>query len=79
MCYVKHWRVANRCWQYGDKAVPWAENQREYEHALKDHQKVYVVCTGPAGTGKTLLAVREGLSRLQRGTIEKIIFTRPAR
>ena len=55
------------------------KNQREYEHALKDHQKVYIVCSGPAGTGKTLLAVREGLRRLQRGSIEKIIFTRPAR
>jgi phosphate starvation-inducible PhoH-like protein len=36
------------------------------------------VATGPAGTGKTLFAVEQGILNLMNGTYEKLIFTRPS-
>lgn len=36
------------------------------------------MATGPAGTGKTLFAVEQGILNLMNGTYEKLIFTRPS-
>ncbi len=55
--------------------------------ARTDGQKVYlkkmaenaiVFCIGPAGTGKTYLAVVKAVSLLKKGQIEKIVLVRPA-
>lgn len=53
-------------------------HQREYAEALKNRDKKIVVCTGPAGTGKTLFATEFGVRQFLTGGIEKLIFTRPS-
>jgi len=54
---------------------PRSENQRLYYEALKKHTIVFGV--GPAGTGKTFMAVAHALKLLSDGEIERIIITRP--
>jgi DNA replication protein DnaC len=44
--------------------LPLTEGQERYDEALKDNAQL--VCVGPAGSGKTMLAIREGLRRLER-------------
>jgi phosphate starvation-inducible PhoH-like protein len=53
-------------------------HQLEYARALKNGDKKIVVCTGPAGTGKTLFATEYGVRLFLTGKIEKLIFTRPS-
>lgn len=55
---------------------PRTEGQREYVDAMKDHD--IVVSIGPAGTGKTFLAVAVALASLERDEWSRIILTRPA-
>jgi phosphate starvation-inducible PhoH-like protein len=50
--------------------------QTAYIQALE--QKDLVIATGPAGTGKTYLAVAYAAALLERGAIERIILSRPA-
>ena len=50
--------------------------QNEYFDALNNYELVFGL--GPAGTGKSYLAVAKGIDMLKRGLIEKIILTRPA-
>lgn len=50
--------------------------QQNYVKALKD--KTITLCIGPAGTGKTYLAVAQAVAELNRGEIERIIMSRPA-
>jgi phosphate starvation-inducible PhoH-like protein len=50
--------------------------QTAYVQALE--QKDLVIATGPAGTGKTYLAVAYAAALLERGAIERIILSRPA-
>lgn len=50
--------------------------QKKYLEALKENELVFAV--GPAGTGKTYLAVAMAISMLQKKHIKKIILTRPA-
>ena len=47
-----------------------------YLAALKRHELVFA--EGPAGTGKTWLAVGHAVSLLEQGTIERLILSRPA-
>ena len=58
--------------------LPRNKNQETYLQKLQDDQKNIVFAIGPAGTGKTLLAVLHGIKLLQEGIIDKIIVTRPA-
>jgi len=58
--------------------TPKNRHQSEYLAALKDKKKKIVVCTGPAGTGKTLFATEYGVRQFLTGSIEKLIFTRPS-
>jgi phosphate starvation-inducible PhoH-like protein len=53
-------------------------NQENYLLKLNDSQKMIVFAIGPAGTGKTMLAVQWAIEQLQHGDIRKIIITRPA-
>jgi len=55
--------------------VALSENQKKYTEAIKNYD--IVVGIGPAGTGKTYLAVATGLSMLRSGKVSKIILTRP--
>ncbi|MBQ9405415.1 MAG: PhoH family protein [Desulfovibrio sp.] len=50
--------------------------QRSYLHILHHYEMVFSV--GPAGTGKTYLAVAMALSMLQRQRVKRIVLTRPA-
>lgn len=50
--------------------------QKRYLDALRDNELVFAI--GPAGTGKTYLAVAMAISMLQRHAIRKIVLTRPA-
>lgn len=50
--------------------------QREYVSAIKNNTITF--CVGPAGTGKTYLAVALGVMAYKSGMTEKIILTRPA-
>jgi len=56
--------------------VPKTLNQKRYLQFIRKHDIVFGI--GPAGTGKTYLAVAAALSALQDGHVEKIILTRPA-
>jgi phosphate starvation-inducible PhoH-like protein len=57
---------------------PRNSNQRKYLEKLQDEQKSIVFAIGPAGTGKTMLAVQYGIKLFQEGVIDKIVVTRPA-
>jgi len=55
--------------------VPRSIRQREYVDAIRDHDIVFAI--GPAGTGKTYLAIACALASLKRGEIERIFISRP--
>ena len=50
--------------------------QQRYVKALKE--QTITICIGPAGTGKTYLAVAQAVAELNRGEIERIVMSRPA-
>ena len=56
--------------------IPRSEKQKEYVRALR--RSDIVISAGPAGTGKTFLAVAVGLTMLLEKKIERIILSRPA-
>ena len=58
--------------------LPRNKNQETYLFKLQDDRKNIVFAIGPAGTGKTLLAVQNGIKLYQEGKVDKIIVTRPA-
>jgi phosphate starvation-inducible PhoH-like protein len=55
-----------------------SQNQKTYLQKLQDEAYSIVFAIGPAGTGKTMLAVMHGIKLFQEGIVEKIIVTRPA-
>jgi len=66
-----------------DKLVTWKKHifpksigQKSYLNALNNYELVFGL--GPAGTGKSYLAVAKGIDMLKKGLVEKIILTRPA-
>ena len=58
--------------------LPRNRNQETYVLKLLDLRKDIVFGIGPAGTGKTLLAVQVAVKLFKEGVIDKIIVTRPA-
>ncbi|MDC0226929.1 PhoH family protein [Alphaproteobacteria bacterium] len=56
--------------------VPKSLGQKSYFEALNNYELVFGL--GPAGTGKSYLAVAKGIDMLKKGLVEKIILTRPA-
>ncbi len=56
--------------------IPRSEQQKKYVRALKE--KEIIISAGPAGTGKTFLAVAVALTMLLEKKIERIILSRPA-
>jgi len=64
---VTHW---------GEEIRPKTVGQREYVEAIERSDIVFAI--GPAGTGKTYLAVAEAIAHLKRGKVHRIILTRPA-
>jgi phosphate starvation-inducible PhoH-like protein len=61
----------------GNRSVrPRTDGQGRYLKALQENELVF--CIGPAGTGKTYLAVAMAVSLLRGGRIKKIVLVRPA-
>jgi phosphate starvation-inducible PhoH-like protein len=58
--------------------VPKSLNQETYIDLLQNPQRLIVFATGPAGTGKTMLAVLAALKAFRSGECSKIVITRPA-
>jgi len=58
------------------KILPRSQNQKKYFQLL--NSKDIVFAYGPAGTGKTFLAVAKAVASLQQGLVKKIILSRPA-
>lgn len=58
--------------------LPKSRTQETYIDLLTDPSRLIVFATGPAGTGKTMLAVLAALRAYRAGTIEHIVVTRPA-
>jgi len=56
--------------------IPRSKKQKEYVKSLKNNQ--IIMSLGPAGTGKTYLAVAVALSMLLEKKVERIILSRPA-
>jgi len=56
--------------------IPRTPRQLDYLRAMESHPVVFGI--GPAGTGKTYLAMAMALCRLKRGEITRVILTRPA-
>lgn len=52
------------------------EGQKRYMQAIHDHDMTF--CIGPAGTGKTYLAVAAAAGMLRRGEVRKLVLVRPA-
>ena len=55
---------------------PKTDGQRKYVEAIFKHDLTF--CVGPAGTGKTYLAVAVGVSLLKQNRIKRIVLVRPA-
>lgn len=51
-------------------------NQYRFVKAVKDNDLIFTI--GPAGTGKTFIAVLLAINSLKKGDVQKIIITRPA-
>ncbi len=60
----------------GHTVRPKTEGQARYIKAIRDNDLVF--CIGPAGTGKTYLAVSLALSTMKSGSLKKIVLARPA-
>jgi phosphate starvation-inducible protein PhoH and related proteins len=68
---------AGRQRSFGRRTVqPKSANQRRYLEAIEQHDMVFGV--GPAGTGKTYLAVAMAISALLNKQVNRIILARPA-
>jgi phosphate starvation-inducible protein PhoH and related proteins len=55
---------------------PKTDGQRRYVEAIFQNDLTF--CTGPAGTGKTYLAVAAAASLLKHGTVRRLVLARPA-
>ena len=58
------------------RTKPKTVNQRRYVHAIRDHPITFGI--GPAGTGKTYLAVAMAVQALTTRQVKRVILTRPA-
>jgi len=71
--------VANmglECHGHGTHVGPRTAGQREYTEAIKKHDIVFGI--GPAGTGKTYLAMACAVEALKNQEVRRLILTRPA-
>lgn len=70
----QHYQVRNQVVEL----IPKSLNQETYIDLLTDPSKLIIFATGPAGTGKTMLAVLAAIKAYKEGTCKKIVITRPA-
>ncbi len=55
---------------------PMSDNQRLLMEAVASHSLTFAI--GPAGTGKTYLAIAQAVEALEKGSVGRIVLTRPA-
>jgi phosphate starvation-inducible PhoH-like protein len=60
----------------GGQLLPRSAGQATYVEAIREND--IVLCTGPAGSGKTFLAVAMAVSSLRAEQVKKIVLVRPA-
>jgi len=58
--------------------IPRTRNQERLVLALQDPEQHIVVTVGPAGTGKTYLAMLAAVKAFREGEVQRIVLTRPA-
>ena len=58
--------------------IPRTRNQEQLVMALQNPDSHIVVAVGPAGTGKTYLAMLAAIKALREGTCDRVVMTRPA-
>jgi phosphate starvation-inducible protein PhoH and related proteins len=69
-------RESGREQSYLRKVRPQSDNQRALMEAMERHS--LTVAVGPAGTGKTYLAITAAVEALEEGKVGRIVLTRPA-
>ncbi len=62
--------------KYVKNIKPRSEGQAQLIQAIKDYSLTFAV--GPAGTGKTYLAISAAVEALEKGEVERIVLSRPA-
>lgn len=62
--------------KYVKNIKPRSEGQKELLDAIKSHSMTLAI--GPAGTGKTYLAISSAVEALTKGQVERIVLSRPA-
>ncbi len=60
----------------GKKISPKTLGQKKYVDAIRKNEIIFSI--GPAGTGKTYLAVAMAMQYLKEGKVQRVILTRPA-
>ena len=70
------WDGRLRVYAAGQPVEPKTDNQRLYLDAIRDHDLTFAF--GPAGTGKTYLAVAAAVHLLREGAVSRVILCRPA-
>jgi phosphate starvation-inducible PhoH-like protein len=60
----------------GRHVRPRTDGQARYVHSMRDND--LVLCIGPAGSGKTYLAVGMAVTLLRQGAVKRIVLVRPA-
>ncbi|HKJ36236.1 MAG TPA: PhoH family protein [Solirubrobacterales bacterium] len=69
--------LGDAVWRHrGTKIAPRTPNQKRYVDSIREHTVTFGV--GPAGTGKTFLAVAAAVAALEARDVSRIILTRPA-
>lgn len=63
-------------YSHGRRIKAMTQGQQQYLQAIHDHDLTF--CIGPAGTGKTYLAVAAAVSMLRQDMIRKLVLVRPA-
>ena len=58
--------------------IPRSRTQESYVDALLNSNKSIVFASGPAGTGKTMIAMLSAIKHYKTGEVDKIVCTRPA-
>lgn len=61
-----------------ESIIPKNAQQQKYINLLQTTPPHVLIASGPAGCGKTLLAVHVGVLKLQEGKVDRIVVTRPA-
>ncbi len=70
------WDGEIRVYAAGRAVRPKTENQKAYMEAIRTNDLVFGI--GPAGTGKTYLAVAAAVHMLREGRVQRVVLVRPA-